>query len=168
MVAVFEIGADQHATDLFYVTNIDIAANPKELKENDFATAVASGAVIKLREVVALKLKVSDQDGKPVAGVELEADKYVRTKNRIPPVVTESDDPGEFDVLVNSEADGRTFKMHLLTKSTSGLFLNSERMLEIDPAKPNRSFEVKLSKGCLLYTSPSPRDLSTSRMPSSA
>ena len=30
----------------------------------------------------------------------------------------------------------------------------------------NASFEV--SKGCLLYTSPSPRDLSTSRMPSSA
>ena len=26
----------------------------------------------------------------------------------------------------------------------------------------------KLYKGCLLYTSPSPRDLSTSRMPSSA
>ena len=25
-----------------------------------------------------------------------------------------------------------------------------------------------MSKGCLLYTSPSPRDLSTSRMPSSA
>ena len=27
---------------------------------------------------------------------------------------------------------------------------------------------VKELKGCLLYTSPSPRDLSTSRMPSSA
>ena len=27
---------------------------------------------------------------------------------------------------------------------------------------------VKFFKGCLLYTSPSPRDLSTSRMPSSA
>ena len=26
----------------------------------------------------------------------------------------------------------------------------------------------RLPKGCLLYTSPSPRDLSTSRMPSSA
>ena len=33
----------------------------------------------------------------------------------------------------------------------------------------NSSFTVrKLSYGCLLYTSPSPRDLSTSRMPSSA
>ena len=28
--------------------------------------------------------------------------------------------------------------------------------------------EIKPSQGCLLYTSPSPRDLSTSRMPSSA
>ena len=27
---------------------------------------------------------------------------------------------------------------------------------------------IKKEKGCLLYTSPSPRDLSTSRMPSSA
>ena len=27
---------------------------------------------------------------------------------------------------------------------------------------------VRMSAGCLLYTSPSPRDLSTSRMPSSA
>ena len=32
-----------------------------------------------------------------------------------------------------------------------------------------RNFKDELSaKGCLLYTSPSPRDLSTSRMPSSA
>ena len=28
--------------------------------------------------------------------------------------------------------------------------------------------KMTMSKGCLLYTSPSPRDLSTSRMPSSA
>ena len=27
---------------------------------------------------------------------------------------------------------------------------------------------IKVNRGCLLYTSPSPRDLSTSRMPSSA
>ena len=30
------------------------------------------------------------------------------------------------------------------------------------------SWMIKSRKGCLLYTSPSPRDLSTSRMPSSA
>ena len=32
----------------------------------------------------------------------------------------------------------------------------------------NTRFHKEESKGCLLYTSPSPRDLSTSRMPSSA
>ena len=31
-----------------------------------------------------------------------------------------------------------------------------------------KSLKTQLFKGCLLYTSPSPRDLSTSRMPSSA
>ena len=31
-----------------------------------------------------------------------------------------------------------------------------------------KSFSASLHGGCLLYTSPSPRDLSTSRMPSSA
>ena len=36
-----------------------------------------------------------------------------------------------------------------------------------DTAKPYRSASIQV-KGCLLYTSPSPRDLSTSRMPSSA
>ena len=41
---------------------------------------------------------------------------------------------------------------------------SSARMLEADPnAKPS-----ELLGHCLLYTSPSPRDLSTSRMPSSA
>ena len=37
------------------------------------------------------------------------------------------------------------------------------------PAPKNvSSRDVELTKDCLLYTSPSPRDLSTSRMPSSA
>ena len=31
-----------------------------------------------------------------------------------------------------------------------------------------RLMQIMHTKGCLLYTSPSPRDLSTSRMPSSA
>ena len=38
---------------------------------------------------------------------------------------------------------------------------------ELDEAA-NMLFEMIKSKNCLLYTSPSPRDLSTSRMPSSA
>jgi len=42
--------------------------------------------------------------------------------------------------------------------------LASEYLLEKFP----KWSEGQLSKSCLLYTSPSPRDLSTSRMPSSA
>ena len=42
-------------------------------------------------------------------------------------------------------------------------------VLRIDSEKGRLYIEgVKASKACLLYTSPSPRDLSTSRMPSSA
>ena len=33
---------------------------------------------------------------------------------------------------------------------------------------PKKFYEAEDIEGCLLYTSPSPRDLSTSRMPSSA
>ena len=40
-----------------------------------------------------------------------------------------------------------------------------------DPKKDDKAYlpiELKQTNNCLLYTSPSPRDLSTSRMPSSA
>ena len=36
------------------------------------------------------------------------------------------------------------------------------------PGETIKNWRVKASNTCLLYTSPSPRDLSTSRMPSSA
>ena len=38
----------------------------------------------------------------------------------------------------------------------------------IDPEKKARDLSDEELSSCLLYTSPSPRDLSTSRMPSSA
>ena len=49
----------------------------------------------------------------------------------------------------------------------------SIRVFQKNTLKPNLNFmriahENVLSRDCLLYTSPSPRDLSTSRMPSSA
>ena len=40
--------------------------------------------------------------------------------------------------------------------------------LDRDGLRPDESRESLPSRTCLLYTSPSPRDLSTSRMPSSA
>ena len=44
------------------------------------------------------------------------------------------------------------------------------RYLNDEGTQPNPDFILNESRyqGCLLYTSPSPRDLSTSRMPSSA
>eukprot|EP00831_Metopus_contortus_P060180 TRINITY_DN52083_c0_g1_i4.p1 TRINITY_DN52083_c0_g1~~TRINITY_DN52083_c0_g1_i4.p1 ORF type:complete len:110 (-),score=22.41 TRINITY_DN52083_c0_g1_i4:136-465(-) len=38
----------------------------------------------------------------------------------------------------------------------------------VKPAAMNQGRGIEIFKNCLLYTSPSPRDLSTSRMPSSA
>ena len=48
----------------------------------------------------------------------------------------------------------------------SGLFATPNRIAQI--VQDEDADAVALSLFCLLYTSPSPRDLSTSRMPSSA
>ena len=52
------------------------------------------------------------------------------------------------------------------------LFEAKKRTIEDDDDRnlPRRRLRLSLARGggCLLYTSPSPRDLSTSRMPSSA
>ena len=48
-----------------------------------------------------------------------------------------------------------------------GIFvLETKAMIPVDPY--NYDYQDYLAWVCLLYTSPSPRDLSTSRMPSSA
>ena len=44
---------------------------------------------------------------------------------------------------------------------------SADRFIRLHPRHPNVDYAFYM-KGCLLYTSPSPRDLSTSRMPSSA
>ena len=51
--------------------------------------------------------------------------------------------------------------------SRSGVTMTMARQLGLDRLSAAR-FSLLLSVPCLLYTSPSPRDLSTSRMPSSA
>ena len=46
---------------------------------------------------------------------------------------------------------------------------NGDAAVELDSLRERcAEAEANLDKACLLYTSPSPRDLSTSRMPSSA
>ena len=53
---------------------------------------------------------------------------------------------------------------YLLSRKLGGTFI-----LRIDDTDAERSKEEYVeATNCLLYTSPSPRDLSTSRMPSSA
>ena len=45
---------------------------------------------------------------------------------------------------------------------------NSDMMVPIEPITPNQRTAFAHYNDCLLYTSPSPRDSSPSRMPSSA
>ena len=59
-----------------------------------------------------------------------------------------------FFALPGTARDGRDFIDDAITRGAVAI-LTDDR-----PLKPNKT--------CLLYTSPSPRDLSTSRMPSSA
>ena len=48
------------------------------------------------------------------------------------------------------------------------MLLDEGSFQEIDALVEHRCRDFDMDKNCLLYTSPSPRDLSTSRMPSSA
>ena len=56
----------------------------------------------------------------------------------------------------------------ILTMSTCYLCKKCKKKLNLPCSNPKKRFTPPESYGCLLYTSPSPRDLSTSRMPSSA
>ena len=75
------------------------------------------------------------------------------------------DDLGEIDAVSSNAAKARTGLVcanHLRFPGNCYRCFEPERCLLKDVIVP------KKEQGCLLYTSPSPRDLSTSRMPSSA
>ena len=65
-----------------------------------------------------------------------------------------------FQVVVEGVSEDNAFQ------EASGLEIELD--VETVSEGGENTFEHSLPKGCLLYTSPSPRDLSTSRMPSSA
>ena len=66
------------------------------------------------------------------------------------------------DIIVNSESGGGMVKVKI-----NGHLEILELKLDDDSLKEDKEIVEDLII-CLLYTSPSPRDLSTSRMPSSA
>ena len=63
--------------------------------------------------------------------------------------------------VISAEARGETYEGQV---AVGAVILNRVA----HPSFPNSISGVVYQNGCLLYTSPSPRDLSTSRMPSSA
>ena len=65
-------------------------------------------------------------------------------------------------LLMNATSQSKVTGTSETTRQT---FLSAETGIEAARRWLTREFEAK---SCLLYTSPSPRDLSTSRMPSSA
>ena len=68
-------------------------------------------------------------------------------------------------VLVGLELDGNEVALH-----EDGVYIGKQQIGIITSAtrSPILKKNIALCRICLLYTSPSPRDLSTSRMPSSA
>ena len=57
---------------------------------------------------------------------------------------------------------------HDMLQSGLGIAQNTSHTKQLGTTLEHATAIVGQTKGCLLYTSPSPRDLSTSRMPSSA
>ena len=76
---------------------------------------------------------------------------------------------GEFILICGSSGSGKTSITRLINKLIPYYYegdLNGDVKINEKSLSDYQMFE--LSKNCLLYTSPSPRDVEESRMPSSA
>ena len=73
--------------------------------------------------------------------------------------------------LAISDISGQAFPWNEMVTQWNGLFVHysefESKQPQLDP-KPSQADPTALPKTCLLYTSPSPRDATLSRMPSSA
>ena len=74
----------------------------------------------------------------------------------------------EFFVYVNSTSNDQSGKDALRIQSNTGTLLKQMCTYQATALSDNTAVTWTPPRPCLLYTSPSPRDLSTSRMPSSA
>ena len=71
--------------------------------------------------------------------------------------------------ILNRRKDGIGLAANQVGIDASVAVVNvKEPLILINPVIKEQWEEIDYYEGCLLYTSPSPRDLSTSRMPSSA
>ena len=72
------------------------------------------------------------------------------------------------DEIISVKVAGTEYQLYCPKDEQRGL-LNAADYLNKKVRKIKRQAKfLSMEKACLLYTSPSPRDLSTSRMPSSA
>ena len=78
--------------------------------------------------------------------------------------------PMQFEIIEQSEADWSTDDKSTMIIQISAIPINYDLVLreDYDPVFEKGFSYPVIASDCLLYTSPSPRDLSTSRMPSSA
>ena len=71
------------------------------------------------------------------------------------------------DIILWSENNAQ-FVVNAMSPANVVSIVVDEENQSMDIAVEEAKLSQAIGKGCLLYTSPSPRDLSTSRMPSSA
>ena len=90
----------------------------------------------------------------------------------------EPDDPGgklfdeeDLSIYKNLESDPKTpEKNEIILNNSDKNIVNLRKEIEVNELSrgDQKNLTLAIEDACLLYTSPSPRDLSTSRMPSSA
>ena len=63
---------------------------------------------------------------------------------------------------------GSAWRILRLPSLTDQIYIKAQRIRSLQTKKTSKINEGQVSEFCLLYTSPSPRDVEESRMPSSA
>ena len=84
---------------------------------------------------------------------------------KIPVVTKEGFEADDVIGTLAKQAEKEGFKVYMVTPDKDYAQLVSENIFMYKPARSGNGIEIL---GCLLYTSPSPRDRTRSRMPSSA